>query len=135
MKYFTDGKTSPLSRARKEKGYSAGWLHHKGRNKHHIEYWNDEHNKLPTIMPYKYAVESICDKIASTKNYRGKEYKDQDVLDYWNREKDTICKSEKMREFFQTVLTDLVEFGQNKILNKKYLKEKYNTIVRGIGKE
>lgn len=26
---------------REDKGYSAAWLHHKGRNKHHYEYWID----------------------------------------------------------------------------------------------
>lgn len=37
-KYY-QGNRSPNEIERREKGYSAAWLHHKGRNKHHLEYW------------------------------------------------------------------------------------------------
>lgn len=30
-----------INAEREEKGYSSAWLHHKGRNKHHYEYWID----------------------------------------------------------------------------------------------
>ena len=39
-RYF-QGDRSPNDIERREKGYSAAWLHHKGRNKHHLEYWID----------------------------------------------------------------------------------------------
>ena len=39
-KYY-QGNRSPNEIERREKGYSAAWLHHKGRNKHHLEYWID----------------------------------------------------------------------------------------------
>ncbi len=35
---FFQGDRSPNDAERKAKGYSAAWLHHKGRNKHHLEY-------------------------------------------------------------------------------------------------
>ena len=38
MKYY-QGDKSPNSVERREKGYSLAWLHHKGRNKHHWEFW------------------------------------------------------------------------------------------------
>ena len=38
---FYDGKVSPITRCKQKKGYSRAWLHHKGRNKHHTEYWVD----------------------------------------------------------------------------------------------
>lgn len=38
---FYQGDRSPNDAERKTKGYSAAWLHHKGRNKHHLEYWVD----------------------------------------------------------------------------------------------
>ena len=51
IKYYV-GTHSPITEAKKDKGYSEAWLHHKGRNRHHSEYWIDENapNKTP-IMP------------------------------------------------------------------------------------
>ena len=40
VKYY-QGTASPNNAEREEKGYSGAWLHHKGRNKHHLEYWID----------------------------------------------------------------------------------------------
>ena len=40
VKYY-NGKRSPITICRQENGYSEAWLHHKGRNKHHYEYWYD----------------------------------------------------------------------------------------------
>ena len=39
-KYYV-GTYSPTISERKDKGYSDIWMHHKGRNKHHFEYWED----------------------------------------------------------------------------------------------
>ena len=43
-KFYT-GINSPIMRERKKYGYSKAWIHHKGRNKHHFEYWLDPANK------------------------------------------------------------------------------------------
>ena len=40
VKYF-QGDHSPNDAQRKAYGYSASWMHHKGRNRHHFEYWTD----------------------------------------------------------------------------------------------
>ena len=74
VKYF-DGKKSPIINAKKELGYSNAWLHHKGRNKHHSEYWMDlaAPTKAP-VIPFKYVLEMICDRIAAAKVYQGKKY-------------------------------------------------------------
>ena len=40
VKYY-QGTASPNNAERMEKGISMSWLHHKGRNKHHFEYWID----------------------------------------------------------------------------------------------
>ena len=39
-KYYK-GTRSPNEEERAIYGYSKAWLHHKGRNKHHFEYWSD----------------------------------------------------------------------------------------------
>ena len=38
---YYQGNRSPNEIERREKGYSAAWLHHKGRKRHHLEYWID----------------------------------------------------------------------------------------------
>ena len=40
MKYYA-GTHSPNETERAKFGYSLAWIHHKGRNKHHFEYWTD----------------------------------------------------------------------------------------------
>ena len=56
IKYY-DGHKSPIVVCKKENGYSKAWLHHKGRNKHHPEYWIDM--SLPektVIMPFLHLI-------------------------------------------------------------------------------
>lgn len=40
VKYY-QGTQSPNNAEREALGYSSAWLHHKGRNRHHYEYWLD----------------------------------------------------------------------------------------------
>ncbi len=84
---YYQGTRSPNEEEREQNGYSAAWLHHKGRNKHHFEYWNDVNpvSKVyePVEMPTRYLIEMFCDRIAASKIYRGSEYKDSDALDYF----------------------------------------------------
>ena len=80
IKYY-QGDKSPIDICKKQNGYSLAWLHHKGRNKHHFEYWIDEflnsENKTeirPICMPYKYAVEMLCDYLGAGKAYNGSNF-------------------------------------------------------------
>jgi len=129
VKYFTDGHGSPISNCRKINGYSKAWIHHLHRNKHHLEYWYDKENTVQINMPYKYAVECVCDKISATKCYRGKDYKTSDVLAHWERKGSQTHMSDNMRKFFTKVFTDLISLGEKEVINKKYLKKTYNSIV------
>lgn len=87
-RYF-QGSRSPNERERELYGYSAAWLHHKGRNRHHFEYWNDLNpaTKLyePVKMPVRYVKEMFCDRVAASKIYQGKNYTDTHPLDYFRR--------------------------------------------------
>lgn len=128
VKYF-NGKHSPIEECRKENGYSLAWIHHKNRNKHHLEYWYDRENAVQMNMPYKYAVECVCDKISATKCYKGKDYVPEMVLEHWLRVGSLTPMNENTKEFFTTVFDDLIYFGEKKVLNKKYLKKTYARIV------
>ena len=84
-KYY-QGNRSPNNAEREDIGYSSAWLHHKGRNRHHYEYWVDystqsiEGGMAPVPMPRKYVAEMLMDRIAASKTYRGSAYKDSDPL-------------------------------------------------------
>ena len=85
-KYY-QGNRSPNEIERREKGYSAAWLHHKGRNKHHLEYWidyaADGSGMCGMKMPIQYVIEMFCDRVAASKTYRGAAYRDSDPYDYY----------------------------------------------------
>lgn len=88
MRYY-QGNRSPNNAEREVLGYSNAWLHHKGRNKHHYEYWNDycyQDGKVsigPVPMPNRYIAEMIMDRIAASKVYMGNAYTDASPLDYY----------------------------------------------------
>ena len=128
-KYY-QGDRSPNARAREEEGYSTAWMHHKGRNKHHYEYWSDippgKHAYEPVPMPTRYLVESVMDRIAACKIYRGDKYEDGDALAYMDREHasellhpDTY---QKMR-FLLTMLKDRGEELTYRFIREVVLKE------------
>ncbi len=128
-KYF-QGNRSPITICRKDKGVSLAWLHHKGRNKHHIEYWLDQDAEVTPMMPYKYAVECICDKLAATKTYNGKNYTPEKALAHWKRVGIKVDGNPKTMAFIERVFTDLQDYGEKHILNKKYMKETYKEICQ-----
>ena len=84
-KYY-QGTRSPNSYERELYGYSAAWMHHKGRNRHHYEYWTDIDPKTKVYravpMPRKFFVEMVMDRIAACKIYHGSAYTDADALNY-----------------------------------------------------
>lgn len=123
---FYNGKTSPITECKKKTGKSEANLHHRGRNPHHAEYWID--NNKPIMMPYQYAVESICDKIAAGKIYQKEKYNDKQPLEYWNKKRKTTIIHYKTKKFFDQVLKDLSIYGEEYILNKKYMQKTYNKI-------
>lgn len=89
--HYEQGKRSPNEHERETIGYSAAWLHHKGRNPHHWEYWYDvspkTHRYEPVPMPVDALKEAFCDRVAACKIYRGADYQDNDALDYFNDKK------------------------------------------------
>lgn len=89
-KYY-QGNRSPNDAEREDKGYTSSWLHHKGRNKHHLEYWVDynvdrsdtEHLLVGCKMPKEYVIEMFCDRVAACKIYNKENYYEKQPLDYY----------------------------------------------------
>ena len=128
------GTRSPNAREREINGYSSAWLHHKGRNKHHFEYWIDFYAKtpegdgiVPVKMPDRYVAEMIADRVAACMIYKGKDYNSWDSLKYYEREK-RVAKhlihqdTRNKLEFFLQMLGE-----QGEAATFKYIKEIFLT--------
>ena len=125
VEYYV-GDYSPITEAKKVQGYSKAWLHHKGRNRHHAQYWVDPLAPNPTpIIPYPYAVEMICDKLAAGIIYQGKKWTKEYQLAYWEKEKEKLEINPKTEEFVTAVLTEVASQGIDKTLTKKNIKQLY----------
>lgn len=110
VKYYQGGKRSPISKAREVEGYSKAWPHHKGRNKHHLEYWYDTELAEQPIMPLKYSLEMVCDKLAASIVYEGENWTKRSELEFWNsRDKSRITANPKMQDFLTEVFTEVSE--------------------------
>ena len=87
------------------------------------------------MMPYKYAVECVCDKMAATKTYAGKDYKQGLALMHWRKYGCKVAGNPRTLEFLDRVFTDEAEHGEKYVLNKRYLREKYKEICLGREKQ
>ncbi|MBQ2917371.1 MAG: catalase [Clostridia bacterium] len=124
---FYVGYKSPIQVAREKREYSLAWLHHKGRNKHHEEYWYDWNAPVKApVIPYKYTVEMLCDNLSAGIVYKGKEFTNDYPLWYWNNKKNKELFHPKMIAFFEDVFTEISKKGIDAVLKKDILKEKYN---------
>lgn len=121
------GTRSPNERERETKGYSRAWLHHKGRNKHHFEYWTDYNVETkrvtPVPMPRKYIVEMFCDRVAASKIYNGDNYRDEDSLNYFLRAKGKREINPKTSKEIEKLLTMLAKKGEDKTFS--YIRRVY----------
>lgn len=122
---FFQGNRSPNAAEREEKGYSEAWMHHKGRNRHHYEYWCDMSpvTKVyePVPMPRKYLVEMVMDRRAACKVYEGKKYTDGSPLAYFEKSRERVLMNEQTRQELGYLLTMLKEKGEKEAF--RYMKE------------
>lgn len=125
VKYYS-GKRSPNEGEREQFGYSMAWMHHKGRNKHHFEYWSDYNLETkrnePVEMPYNYVAEMFCDRLAASKIYNGKKYKQSDPLEYFEKRKPHRSINLKTRDEIEKLLRMNAEQGEEETF--KYIRKK-----------
>lgn len=118
-KYY-QGNRSPNNAEREEKGCSYAWLHHKGRNKHHYEYWidygtNGTKTMVGMKMPVRYVVEMFLDRIAASKIYKGDAYKDSDPLIYYKSGHGDYLMHEDTKRLLECLLIMLAEKGEKEV--------------------
>ena len=123
--YF-QGTRSPNEGERETIGFSKAWMHHKGRNKHHFEYWTDyDHNtkKMQGMpMPDKYIKEMFCDRVAASKIYQGSNYSDDSSLKYfeWGRDRRATLIHEDTSRKLEFLLKMLADKGEKETF--KYIR-------------
>ena len=117
VRYY-QGNRSPNDAQRRAEGYSAAWLHHKGRNRHHLEYWIDYQpengGRMGGIrMPARYLAEMFCDRIAASRIYLKDAYTDGAPLAYYERAKDHYLLHPDTRAALERLLTILRDEGED----------------------
>ena len=126
VKYF-NGNHSPIRESKIQNGYSKAWLHHKGRNKHHFEYWIDLSSPEQTpVIPYVYTVEMICDTLAAGIVYQGKNWEKGYQQKYFNERTDKKWINSKIVAVLEEVYAEIADKGIKPVIQKKKLKEIYN---------
>ncbi|SHI06710.1 hypothetical protein SAMN02745196_02635 [Clostridium collagenovorans DSM 3089] len=125
IKYYK-GTVSPNGVQKKVEGYSKAWLHHKGRNKHHFEYWIDYGEKMKDglvgmKMPTNYVVEMFIDRMSASMNYQKEAYTDRSALEYYEAQREYYVLHEDSKRLLEFLLNMLAEQGEKFTL--KYIKE------------
>ena len=118
VKYY-QGTASPNNAERMEKGISMSWLHHKGRNKHHFEYWIDysidkDHPGLVGMkIPKKYMAEMFVDRVSAGKIYNGDEFDQKSPLEYFEHGIGASIMCEASRDYLLNLLRMYAEKVKN----------------------
>lgn len=140
IRYY-QGNRSPNAVEREKKGYSAAWLHHKGRNKHHFEYWIDFSKASKGLsggkMPLPYAAEMIMDRLAASRVYRGKEYTNAAAWEYYLRERPYLegAMHLETQAFLEKILLMLKDRGEEATFAylRKLLKTGHTEVIEAKG--
>ena len=119
IKYF-QGTRSPNEKERDLFGFSKAWMHHKGRNRHHFEYWTDVNpaTKMyePVKMPVVFFKEMFCDRVAASKIYQGENYKESHPYEYFMNAKGRRFIHEETSDLLEEWLLMLKEKGEEETL-------------------
>lgn len=114
-KYY-QGNRSPNEKERELFGYSKAWMHHKGRNRHHFEYWNDVDPRIkqyvPVKMPVKFVIEMFCDRVAASKIYQGERYTDAHPIAYYENGRAREKMHPETADLLESLLHMLKEKGE-----------------------
>jgi hypothetical protein len=115
-RYF-QGDQSPNNAERKATGVSLAWLHHKGRNKHHFEYWidyglNPGEGMVGMKMPVNYVVEMVMDRIAASRTYQKEAYTDASALEYFYKGRHKYMMHPETMALLEELLKMLADKGE-----------------------
>lgn len=128
---YYQGYRSPIEAQKEKEGYSMSWLHHKGRNPHHWEYWLDGSAEgiAPVAMPFNYVAEMFCDRVAASMIYQKEKYTDSSAYDYYMNYRDRMMIHPESDRQIVYLLTYLKEHGLDAAIDriKELLREYRST--------
>lgn len=138
--YYAGGTSSPINEAKKDKGYSLAWFHHKGRNRHHYEYWYDNIDTGGTKvkMPEEYADELICDYLGAGRAYMKHNFTYVNEYKWWTDKRNILAMNEKTKTLVDHIMVSLawseikngMEIAERDIFNLNYLHDTYLAIEK-----
>jgi hypothetical protein len=143
---YYQGTRSPNNAEREDIGYSTSWLHHKGRNRHHYEYWLDYTTRpedggdhigvIPCKMPGRYVVEMFMDRIAASKVYHKGTYTQADPWNYYVQGHTWNALHPETRKLLEKLLLMLRDEGEEKTFAyiRAHLYQKKDPVEKLISK-
>lgn len=117
---YWQGNRSPIGKEKEVLGYSKGWLHHKGRNRHHFEYWidyavNPADGLVGTKMPKKYVAEMAIDRICASKNYQKENYTQSSAWEYYLKGKNFTIMHPEAQFLLEFLLKKTADEGEEAV--------------------
>ncbi len=130
-RYYQGGTRSPNNGERDAKGYSFAWMHHKGRNQHHYEFWNDYsvntspgvYPVVPVQMPRRYVAEMLMDRIAASKTYKKDDYTRHEPLKYFKNGRGKVLMHPQTAKELERMLRILDKRGEKELF--RFVREYY----------
>jgi len=123
-RYYQGGRRSPNNGERDVKGYSCAWMHHKGRNRHHYEFWNDykqdiQPGEFPVHavkMPRRYVAEMVMDRVSASRTYKKGQYTQHDPLTYYRNGKGRALMHPQTARELERILKILDRYGEEEMI-------------------
>ncbi len=125
---YYQGNRSPNNYEREVTGISLSWLHHKGRNRHHFEYWLDydlhNHGTVTGMqMPRRYVAEMFCDRVAASRIYEKKDYSEASPIRFFYKGDGRFLMHDGTRREIGCLLTMLCLRGEKETVS--YIRNHY----------
>lgn len=129
IKYYC-GTDSPINKCKEINGYSMAWFHHRGRNKHHYEYWTDNYDSGTTAvkMPFKYMLEMVCDYLAAGRAYSGDKFTMEKEYEWWQQKKKIAFMHKRTKMMIEFIFNRMLTDGIEKVLSDKKLLKSLETV-------
>ena len=130
VKYY-EGTRSPIDKCKEVNGYSLAWLHHRGRNRHHWEYWLDNFQDGTTCIkiPFKYVLEMVCDFLGAGNAYMGKEFTFDSEYNWWQEKRKVIKLHPDTFKLVDEIFNEMKQHDVEQVLKNKekikYYKKNY----------
>lgn len=126
VKYYS-GDRSPIDNCKDVNEYSLAWFHHRGRNKHHYEYWYDRFDTggHACKMPWKYALEMVCDYLGAGAAYAGSydKFSIEGEIAWWENKKKVAKMHEAGIWLVDTMFAHMQKYGIDATLkDRRYLR-------------